>query len=273
MNVLVFMLCASTALVQTAPGADAPSQPAAATPENAATTAAPAHTTTTAQAPPSQPGVVVHTSAETRGDARDQRVEIGGMRISMPSWAQDTPAQNPTQDPSSSSRATVRSDGAIVIPSNTLGPGESLWRVREREDTERRLARAHAERAEALNDHVENRRYEPSRGYRYGSGVFGYGYLHGGSLLDDGYPRGPVTTTITRFNDLGSEAQRNFADAAQPRGLFEAQEARDRALSQFGRDSMPQIIQSQNARDRAFGDANRNTFAPGPTTTEVVKPK
>ncbi len=157
------------------------------------------------------------------------------------------------------------------MPGNTLGPGEAVWRVREREEAERRLLKARADEAEALADRAERLRYEPIRGSTYRR--FGLGYVHGGGLIDDGWPRGPVTTTITRFNDPHSRAQRAFADAARPRGLFEAQEARDQAIRQFGKDAEPRIIQSQRDRDEAFLRANRDPFAPGPTTTETVNPK
>ncbi|MBY0312097.1 MAG: hypothetical protein K2W85_08515 [Phycisphaerales bacterium] len=232
--------------------------------------------------PSSAMRIVVHPSGTpSTGDARssngsgDARVDVGGMRISMPTWSVQ-PKSEPGVNASSTSASTaspVRTDGAIVMPSNTMGPGEAMWRVRERQDAERRLAQAKADQAEAFAARLERERYESDRSRGYGWRGYGFGYVHSGGFIDDGWPRGPVTTTVTRFNDLHSLAQRNFAEAARPRGLFEAQEARDRALQQFGRDAQPRIGQAQRDREEAFLRANRDNNQTGPTTTEVVPPK
>lgn len=254
-------------------------------PATASAQATPVASASSAGSPDEKPSpamrFVVHPSGTpSTGDARisngsgDARVDVGGMRISMPTWSVQSKSE-PSVNASSTSAAAapVRSDGAIVMPSNTMGPGEAMWRVREREDAERRLARAKADQAEAIAARTERERYESDRFRGYGWRGYGLGYVHSGGHIDDGWPRGPVTTTITRFNDLHSLAQREFAEAARPRGLFEAQEARDRALQQFGRVAQPRIGQAQRDREEAFLRANRDNNQTGPTTTEVVRPK
>lgn len=218
--------------------------------------------------------VVVHTD-RAPADTRDSRVTLSsGMRISMPAWA--SPALPTVAASSASTTSATRSDGLIEVPSNTLGPGEPLWKRREREDAARKLAQAEADYAADLAERADREFDIRERSARYGY----YPYHHGGFYSHSSYwprhwpthgegPTGPVTTTITRFNDLGSEAQRNFADAAYPRNQFEIDEARSRAILQFGRDAEPNIRDAQRARDEAHRNANRNTFKP-PTTTEPL---
>src|SRR5207244_3263866 len=87
-----------------------------------------------------------------------------------------------------------------------------------------------------------------------GGGLGGFGGFDGFRFRDG--LRGPVTTTIIRDDQLGATAQRGFSDAAYPR-LNGSQDARDRAVRQFGRDATPPINRTQDDIDRAHNNANR----------------
>ncbi|HMN40155.1 MAG TPA: hypothetical protein PKE29_04870 [Phycisphaerales bacterium] len=217
-----------------------------------------------AVAPPAddanRPRIVVHKEAAPK-DAADSRVTVGDMRISMSNWSPARPAiqpdaARPHAGYSPPPAATVRADGAVVIPDNTLGPGEPLWSISDRESAARKLAQAEAD----LASNTAARSARDTSGYAY-PGFTGYGWL-GGLNTWGGYThgrfglRGPVTTTITRSDSLGSTAQRAFAEAAYPR-LDGSQDAHDRAVSRFGRDATPPIVRTQNDVDRARSNANK----------------
>lgn len=230
-----------------APGDDANQPASKSPPPSQSTTAKPDAPAAT----PAAPTIVVHEGAAPTHDG-DGRVEVGGLKISMAGWSPDRPAQGaPRHDANTTTPPTVpapRADGAIVIPDNTMGPGEPVWSIREREAAERTRAAAEADIARTEAQRAPHS--SDGFGYPIYSG-FGWLYRHGRFGL-----RGPVTTTITRFDDLGSTAQRAFAEAAYPR-LNGSQDARDRAVSQFGRDATPPIVRIQNDVDRAHMDANR----------------
>lgn len=238
------------------------SEPTTGSPESEQQAPAPSAQRTDQHQPPR---VIVHTGAPA-ADTRDSRVDLGNnMRISMSPWS--SPPALPSAISSPAAPATPAGEGKLIeVPANTLGPGEPLWKIREREDAERKLAAAQAQYAQDKADYADREFAQREHNYRYIRFPIHHGrfYRH-----EDFLPRGPVTTTITRFNDLGSEAQRNFADAAYPRNQFEIDAARSRAILQFGRDAEPNIRDAQRARDEAVRNANRNTFLP-PTTTEVV---
>ena len=164
----------------------------------------------------------------------------------MASWATPDSAAPSTSEP-----APARSDGAITVPNNTLGPGEPLWRTREREDAQRKLAAAQVDLERARAERAKNIA-QRDQGYVF----FGNSYLNSGRRSHHDGLRGPVTTTITSDDSLGSTAQRAYFDAAYPR-LNGTTDARDAAVRQFGRYATPPIVRIQNDVDRAHTNANR----------------
>jgi hypothetical protein len=226
-----------------------------------------ATTSTPAAAPTLKPGnsIVVH--RDTRAaDAHDSRVDVGGVRVSA---ASPVIIEDKDGNPHELliSAGPLATDGAIAIPDNTIGPGEPFWSIRDRESAARKIAEAQADIARS-----DAQRSPGDYSYSYPS-YNGYGWLGGLNTWGTGYSyrndglRGPVTTTITRFDDLGSTAQRAYSDAAYPR-LNGSQDARDRAVSQFGRDSLPPIGPTQDAVDRAHNAANHeNPRPPEPNQT------
>ncbi len=196
------------------------------------------------------PKIVVHQNAAP-ADAHDARVRVGEMRISMSPWS--APESSASQ---STESAPARSDGAITVPNNTLGPGEALWRAREREDAQRKLAAADVDLARARAERAENIA-QRDQGYTF----FGNSFLNSGWRSRRDGLRGPLTTTISYDDSLGSTAQRAFSEAAYPR-LNGSTDARDAAVRQFGRDATPPIVRIQNDVDRAHGNAHREHPVP-----------
>lgn len=225
-SVLCSMLVGSAALAQ----APATSPPPPATPAPAQS-AQPSQPAQSAPARPAYTGPVVRASDRPAADTRDARVDMGGYRISMPG----TPA--PAPGPSS----VVRADGAIVVPDNTLGPGLSL---QQRNDLVN--AQIRQEQARALFDErVAERALPDTRwgfiapgGYRR---IHQGGWDRGGGWYDGGPRRelvGPLTTTVTPSDQLGAQAQRNFAEAATPR-VVEIERARSEAFLKAQRENAP----------------------------------
>ncbi len=247
--IAAMVLAVGTATVR----ADDPNhpKPAAAVPAGAPQETKPAPQApapgTASQAPTdSLPKIVVHQNAAP-AEASDARVQIGAMKISMSPWA--NASADPAASTSTASTAAPTS-GAITVPANTLGPGEPYWRTQERAEAERRLADARIEHAQADAQRA-TRQAGRDRGYVF----FGNSYLNGG-WHSRGYGlRGPVTTTTTYSDQLGSTAQRAFSDAAYPR-LNGTTEARDAIVRQFGRDATPPIAPTQNAVDAIHRRAN-----------------
>ena len=241
-------VCAIAAFLSAAGAAvadDAKKLDEAKRPEGVSPGAASATGTPVAEPKRDIPTIVVHQNA-VPVDARDARVRVGDVRISMASWA--TPDGSPA---SAGEPAPIRSDGAITVPSNTLGPGEPLWRTRDREDAQRKQGAAEADLARARAERAENiaQRDQP---YTF----FGNSFLNSGRRSRHEGLRGPVTTTITYDDSLGSTAQRAYFDAAYPR-LNGTTDARDEAVRRFGRDATPPIVRIQNDVDRAHTNANR----------------
>jgi hypothetical protein len=166
----------------------------------------------------------------------------------MASWAAPRATHESRSDGDAKS---ARSEAAIEVPANTIGPGEAAWRTHEREDAERTLMRARADLERARAEREENRAVADRRRGVFGGAVFSPVW----SWRRDGL-RGPVTSRITQFDDLGSTAQRAYFDAAYPR-LNGTTEARDRAVSQFGRNATPPIVRIQNDVDRAHTNASK----------------
>lgn len=162
------------------------------------------------------PVIRVHDAPVNRA-SRDARVEYGDIKISR-LRLDDSPAR---PGEASATRA-ARADGAIVLPSNTYGEGESLQQRATREASERRsleaLARedeARADAAQAIaartNDIIDDSViYAGGHRYYYPGAVYGPGRYGRPPGL-----RGPLTTTRERF--VNTDAYFNYADAARPR--------------------------------------------------------
>lgn len=251
--IAAMVLAVGTATVR----ADDPNPPKPSLPVSAAAPAVAAQQTKPATQPPAPastaqaptdtpPKIVVHQNAAPV-QASDGRVQIGAMKISMSPWASggaDPAARAATES------STAPTSGAIAVPANTLGPGEPYWRTQERADAERRLADARIEHAEA-----DALRATRQAGRDHGYIFFGNSYLNGGWHTRNSGLRGPITTTTTYSDQLGSTAQRAFADAAYPR-LNGTTEARDAIVRQFGRDAAPPITRIQNDVDAIHRRAN-----------------
>lgn len=220
-------------------------------------------------------------------DIRDGRVRLGDMWISMPGSSQGVPGASVGNVRSvesgglgslggSEHAEAISRGGIIVMPSNTAGSSEPLWVRREREgaqlaqikaDSDAAVARADALRAEATR--AAGGRERPYRLLVHRGGYFG---SFNSGVLDDGQPRGQVSTTVTQFDDLGSRAQRQFAEATRPKGLFEAQAARDAAVRQFNQATTPPIAQIQSDRDKAVINAQKDAFAAEERARERLAP-
>ncbi len=256
MNRSVYAIAAILLTSRIAAAEDAKTAPAPGKPEEAPKAAQTQPTSTPPSTPApaassSEPKIVVHQDTAP-ANTSDGRVSVGGLRISMPAW-DGAPAQGESGSP-------ARSDGTIAVPDNTLGPGEALWQRREREDADRKFAAAEADLARAAAQRAENIA-NADRGYSFlGGGYYtGGGYFSGG--WRSGYPelhglRGPLVTTITHDDSLGSTAQRAYAEAAYPR-LNGTTEARDEAVRRFGRDATPPIARIQDDVDRAHLNAHK----------------
>jgi hypothetical protein len=201
--------------------------------------------------PKLKPGnsIVVHRNVRVV-DAPDGRVDVGGMRVSMPSGIviED---KDGVKHAMVLTATTAGVDGAVAIPDNTMGPGEPWWSISDRLSAERRLNEAEADAARAAAD-------RPFMVYEsgYAAPVYGWGNSGGVWNWSGRGPRGPVTTTVTRFDDLGSSAQRAYFDAAYPRNRATIEE-RDRAVREFNKAATPPINKTQDAVDKAHNDANR----------------
>lgn len=243
--------CCGTAWADNAPegaktdaAAQAAPNPAAAAPATASggkTQAAP-------DAREAEPLPKIRWSEKKAQDTRDARVEVGGIRMSMPGAG--TTASGPGTPPVPS---RVDDPTLIVVPNNTIGPGpyggESLQQHNERVRQEIRLSEAMADLAE---QRVEQEARTESR---WGTTVIRA--PHGGSYFGRRYGLfGPVTTTTTTFDDLGSSAQREFAEAARPR-LGAIEEGRAEAVRRFGADATAPVVRTQRERDEAFLKGNR----------------
>ncbi len=194
-----------------------------------------------AGAPEAMPRVVVHEGASPASTS-DGRVRVGAIRISMATWA--APETQQATPPGADVAAKATDTGhAIGVPANTLGPGEPMWRIREREDAQQKLAAAEIDLAQARAEFA-TRQAGRERPYSFYGGSY---FSNGWSGRHDGL-RGPVTTTITRSDELGSTAQRAYFDAAYPR-LNGTTDARDAIVRQFGRDATPPIVRIQNDVD------------------------
>jgi len=232
----------------------------------AAPVAAPAPAPAAAQpgddAKGSQPPIVVHKD-QTAADTRDGRVDMGdGVKVSM-GWGVGGSAVSPS--------------GLIHVPSNTLGPGEALWRADDRQDAQIKLATAAADiaRTEAQRPNTYDRYdsgYGPFGVFNwFGGGYGGFGGFAPASFVQThGGPgaqppeRGPgsapaggrrASSILTPSNAIGSTVQMAFAAAAYPR-LGAAQDARDAGLTRFTKDATPQISATQNAVDQAHTNAS-----------------
>jgi hypothetical protein len=186
-------------------------------------------------------------------DTRDGRVEVNGVRISMPRNPDGSAAYVAPAAPASGTPVQPSDPTLIPVPDNTIGPGpfngESLQQHNDRISNEIRLGKAMADLAE---QRVEQ---EARYGSRWGATVIRS--PHGGGFWHGGYgPYGPVTTSTRTFDDLGSSAQRAYSEAAYPR-IGAIEEGRAGAARRFGADATPRIIQSQRDRDEAVIRANR----------------
>lgn len=107
------------------------------------------------------------TASGQPADTTDARVTVGGYKLSIP--GRSAPGAAPS---------IVRPDGAIEIPSNTLGPGESLQHREERASLDRKQREADLRIAEARAENDErDRRNDRRRGIGLFGG-FGGGYAH-----------------------------------------------------------------------------------------------
>lgn len=197
---------------------------------------------------PASPKIVIHENAAP-ANASDARVQVGGIKISMPPWTSQTIDQT-TDHKRFEAPPSLSANEAIAVPANTLGPGEPYWRVQERADSERRLADARVALAEADAQRA-SRQASRNRGYIF----VGNSYLNDGRRGHRYGLRGPVTTTTTYSDQLGSTAQQAFAKAAYPR-LNGTTNARDAIVNQFGRDASPPIVRIQNDVDAIHRKAN-----------------
>lgn len=242
-SVLCSMLVASAAMAQ-APSTSSPQPP------QPAQTAAP------------EKSPMVRVSDRPAADTRDARVDMGGFRISMPGNHLVS---------GGSGQSTVRSDGAIVVPSNTLGEGLSL---QQRNDLI--SAQIRQEEARAFFDERVAERALPDtrwgfiapgdshrRGFRHfhhdGGWSGGEGGWHNPRPGNRRGPlAGPVTTTVTPSNQLGAQAQQNFAVAAAPR-IGSIEQGRAEAVRRFGAAATPPVAQIERDRSEAFLQAQRET--------------
>lgn len=242
------MLVASAAMAQ-APATSSTPNPQA--PQPAQTPAA----STPANAP------IVRVSDRPATDTRDARVDMGGFRISMPG--------NPI---SASGPGPVRADGAIVVPSNTLGEGLSLQQRNDLIGAQIRQEQARA----FFDERVAERALPDTRWGFIAPGSVrrgGFGVHDGGWSGNDGGWRdarpgvrrgplvGPVATTVTTSDQLGAQAQRNFAEASTPR-VAAIEQGRADAVKRFDAAATPAVARIQGERSEAFLRAQRESPAP-----------
>lgn len=197
---------------------------------------------------------------------RDARVAYGNIKISRPRFGEAVAA---------TASALPASNGAIAVPSNTLGEGESRQQRATRETNERRVAEADARerdsaaeiaRTEALlaedriNDGVAY--IGAPYGYPIYSNVYSGGVRYyttpdrGPDRRHDraGKPRGNRRAhsepTITTEYFASDAAIHRFAEAATPR-IGSSIEASQAAQRQFSAAAAPPIGRVQEQVDRA----------------------
>jgi hypothetical protein len=200
-----------------------------------------------------KPAPIVRRSQRAATDMRDGRVQVGTVRISMPGGVSSGGEPAPV---SSGPASPVRTDGTIEVPANTLGPGLSLQQRTDLVRAQIRQAEARADFDRAVADRpLPDRRILFIRpGGWHGQRFDGY--------VDHRPLVGPVTTTVVTSDQLGAQAQRNFAEAARPR-FGPAQEGRDEAVRRFGEAARPGVGRVQEGVDRAFLEAQREAPAGG----------
>lgn len=237
---IAFAVAACTFTGSLAQADEAKPQPAA-TPERSAGNA------TTVNEP--APKIAPSDRAAPNGGA-DGRVTIGGVKISRARF--DVPASQPTGGDSTS---VTRNDGLIDVPSNTLGPGESLQQRNERISAENR--RIDAEAAIAQRESARSAPRDDDRdtlivfgsggrGLWYGGGYGGYGWNNW-----RGRSNGIVRSQTTGFeDDIHGQALKNFSDAAGA-AIIDTDALHRNAILNFGQVSTPPLIEQQNQRDQS----------------------
>lgn len=189
----------------------APQTPApAAASENTPVVTPPADSST-------EPKVVVHNAASA------STLPAGTIRISMPGRVAVYHAGEPVTDDAAPVAASTTPAGGIVIPANTLGPGEPLWMAREREAREQDRADLVAEGIAGSG--VRRSTYTVNAAHFAGVGWDNFGYTYFPQRYRRDTPRRPINTqprpphpinggNITE-NAFGN-AQREFYRATQP---------------------------------------------------------
>lgn len=180
--------------------------------------------------------------------SRDARVEYGDVRISR-LRVEELPAASVGGEAASPARL---SGGAIVVPSNTFGPGESLQQRATRDAAERRSLEAQAREDEARAQVAQriaersNDIIDDSVVYAGGRTFYYPGAIHGGGGYRPPGLRGPVTITRERF--VNTDAYFNVAEAARP-PIADTQRGIDEAVRQA----------SEPLRHREIGRIQRQT--------------
>lgn len=193
----------------------------------------------------------VHASSAKPADTRDGRVSVGGVMISRSRLGETM---------------TTRSDGAIEVPRNTIGPGLSLQQRNERISADTQLAQAQARLADRLSTEIigtdafgNSRNGTPAFfGSRYGGVIAGVSSPFSNSVAPAGISirssssAGETTgssiggSTIATSpssgfeNDLHGQAQREFTNAASA-GTSTLGTLHLNAIRQFGQNAAPQI--------------------------------
>lgn len=190
--------------------------------EHAQPTASPADAPTAAtripntEAPPPATTTATPTTAAPQ-PARDARVAFGDIRISRPRFGEIQSAQ------------ATDAAGIITVPSNTLGPGETLQHRASREAVERRIAEADAFQREADAQFARTEATlaeDQIRGSTVLFTPFGTRFYAPAFRTSHARLHAP-TVTVERFNS--DAAIHRFAEAATP-PIFRIQEGIDRAV-------------------------------------------
>lgn len=219
-----------------------------------------------APAPAFEPGSgpIVRASTQPAKDQRDSRVHVGGIMLSLPRYDAPTQESPAAASPNAVSvpASPVRPDGAIEVPLNTLGFGESLQHQRERESAANDYARAQADLAKRQAEQpivTDAFGYPLRSGYYYGGGygsyLNGYGGYRGGLLQ-------PLSTHTTGFEDqLHGSALKNYSDAANT-GTGALGNLHQDAIRNFGNAATPPIAPSIEAQQKAQRDIQKDTNKP-----------
>ena len=178
----------------------------------------------------------------------DGRVSVGGITISRARFGV----------PSGSNAAQAsRQDGLIDVPSNTLGPGESLQQRNDLIAADNRRALAEASIAEREATRPVPRNDERNTFISFGHGTrgvwYGGGFGGGWDGRTDAWnrPRGPITTQTIGFeNEANGRALKHYSDAAAA-AIIDAGGLQREAVLNFGKASTPPLIEQQNQRDQA----------------------